>query len=324
MIAQLKPLFPAPVKLKAPARFPASASVDSLDLLPQIKWDAGLQETWQPGEHGANQRLKVFASSRVHLYEIGRNEPAKSLVSMLSPHLHFGEISPAQVVEAIRKSARGRSAGGSIFIKEIGWREFAHYLLFHFPHTSDKSLRSEFDRMQWHSNTNLLKAWQRGHTGFPIVDAGMRELWHTGWMHNRVRMITASFLVKDLLQPWQEGAHWFWDTLVDADLANNTLGWQWTAGCGADAAPFFRVFNPTLQGQKFDPEGAYVRRWIPELAKLPSRWIHNPWEAPEEVLAAAGVTLGKHYPGPVVEHAVARQRALAAYGEIRRASPTKA
>jgi deoxyribodipyrimidine photo-lyase len=317
-------LMPAPPELAAPAKFPASADLDSLDLLPHIPWDHGMRETWEPGEEGAHARLREFAGSKVQHYSTGRNEPGKSLVSMVSPHLHFGELSPAQVVDAIRRSPKGRSNGGSIYVKELGWREFAHYLLFHFPHTSEKSLRSEFDKMEWHSNKNALKAWQRGRTGFPIVDAGMRELWHTGWMHNRVRMIVASFLVKDLMQPWQEGAHWFWDTLVDADLANNTLGWQWTAGCGADAAPFFRVFNPTLQGEKFDAEGKYVRRWVPELAQMPSKWIHRPWEAPEEVLRLAGVTLGKHYPEPLVNHSVARQRALAAYAEIRRALPIRA
>jgi deoxyribodipyrimidine photo-lyase len=204
------------------------------------------------------------------------------------------------------------------FLRELGWREFAHHLLFHFPHTTDRPLRPEFARFPWRKDPRVLKAWQRGQTGYPLVDAGMRELWATGWMHNRVRMIVGSFLVKDLLLPWQEGARWFWDTLVDADLANNTLGWQWTAGCGADAAPFFRIFNPVSQGQKFDPHGDYIRRWVPELARLPARWIHKPWAAPPRVLSEAGVTLGRTYPEPAVDHAAARQRALAAWAKIRK------
>ena len=203
------------------------------------------------------------------------------------------------------------------FLRQIYWREFAHHLLYHFPHTPERPLRDDFSRFPWQKNAEQLRAWQHGHTGYPIVDAGMRQLWRTGWMHNRVRMIVASFLVKDLLLPWQEGARWFWDTLVDADLANNTLGWQWTAGCGADAAPYFRVFNPTSQGEKFDRAGEYVRRYVPELANLPAKWIHRPAEAPREVLAAAGVTLGETYPSPMVDHGEAREAALAALKTLR-------
>jgi deoxyribodipyrimidine photo-lyase len=202
------------------------------------------------------------------------------------------------------------------YCRELGWREFAHHLLFHWPQTPEQPLREEFAGFDWQPDRQNLRAWQRGRTGYPIVDAGMRELWHTGWMHNRVRMVVASFLVKDLLVPWQDGAAWFWDTLVDADLANNTLGWQWTAGCGADAAPYFRIFNPVIQGEKFDPNGAYVRRWVPELGRLPARWIHKPWQAPAPVLAEAGFELGKTYPGPIVDHAEARSRALEAFQRI--------
>ncbi|MCB0346139.1 MAG: FAD-binding domain-containing protein, partial [Bdellovibrionales bacterium] len=198
-----------------------------------------------------------------------------------------------------------------------GWREFAHHLLFHFPETTVEPLRQEFEAFPWEEDENHLRAWQQGMTGYPIVDAGMRELWHTGWMHNRVRMIVASFLVKHLLQPWQDGAAWFWDTLVDADLANNTLGWQWTAGCGADAAPYFRVFNPILQGEKFDPQGAYVRKWCPELTLLDTKLIHKPWEASAVELNQAGINLGTTYPLPIVDHQRARRTALAAYDEIR-------
>jgi deoxyribodipyrimidine photo-lyase len=200
---------------------------------------------------------------------------------------------------------------------ELGWREFAHHLLFHFPHTAAQPLRREFINFPWSTNRRHLRAWQRGKTGFPIVDAGMRELWHTGWMHNRVRMIAASFLVKDLMIDWRQGAAWFWDTLVDADLANNTLNWQWVSGCGADAAPYFRIFNPVAQGEKFDSRGDYVRQWVPELAALPVRWIHKPWQAPQRVLASAGIVLGKNYPRPLVDHAAARSRALAAFQEIK-------
>jgi deoxyribodipyrimidine photo-lyase len=203
------------------------------------------------------------------------------------------------------------------FVTELGWREFAHHLLFHFPNTPTEPLRPEFKKFPWHENPEGLKAWQTGQTGYPIVDAGMRELWHTGWMHNRVRMIVASFLVKDLLLPWQSGARWFWDTLVDADLANNTLGWQWTAGCGADAAPFFRIFNPITQGEKFDPKGDYVRRWVPEIAALPDKWLQQPWNAPADILKSARIELGKTYPEPIVQHSIAREVALEAFQKIK-------
>jgi deoxyribodipyrimidine photo-lyase len=209
------------------------------------------------------------------------------------------------------------TAPSTHYLREIAWREFAHHLLVHFPHTPLQPLRPEFERFPWQENAAHLKAWQKGLTGYPIVDAGMRELWATGWMHNRVRMIVASFLVKHLLLPWQEGADWFWDTLVDADLPNNTLGWQWSAGCGADAAPYFRIFNPILQGVKFDPEGTYVRRWIPELAALDTRYIHTPWETPPAFLALAKIKLGEDYPHPIVDHAQARQRALQAFGTLK-------
>jgi deoxyribodipyrimidine photo-lyase len=236
--------------------------------------------------------------------------------------LHYGEISPRQVWHAVRRFAESQSIPVAVwrhwqFLTELGWREFAHYLLAHFPHTPEQPLRAEFARFPWRKNPAWLRAWRRGQTGYPLIDAGMRELWSTGWMHKRVRMVVASFLVKNLLLPWQEGARWFWDTLVDADLANNTLGWQWTAGCGADAAPFFRIFNPVSQGEKFDPEGGYVRRWVPELARLPAARIHRPSEAPPAVLAAAGVELGRTYPRPLVSLLVSREVALEAYQRIR-------
>jgi deoxyribodipyrimidine photo-lyase len=242
----------------------------------------------------------------------------------LSPHLHFGEIGPRQVWAAVAARSRDSgvfppSRGAQVFLKELGWREFAHHLLFHFPATPEEPLRGEFAAFPWRVDAAGLRAWQRGRTGYPIVDAGLRQLWRTGWMHNRVRMIVASFLVKDLRIDWRRGAEWFWDTLVDADLGSNTLGWQWAAGCGADAAPYFRVFNPVLQGEKFDPDGAYVRRWVPELAALPAELIHRPWEAPAEVRAGAGVRLGEDYPAPIVDHGEARTAALAAWQAIRKA-----
>jgi len=208
-------------------------------------------------------------------------------------------------------------AGGSQYVTELGWREFAHHLLYHFPTTPQQPLRAEFNNFRWRKEPDFLKAWQNGRTGYPIVDAGMRELWCTGWMHNRVRMIVASFLVKNLLISWHEGARWFWDTLVDADLAQNTLGWQWSAGCGADAAPYFRIFNPVMQGQKFDSDGAYVRHWCPELDRLPNRWIHEPGRAPANILNEARIEIGRNYPKPIVSHAIAREVALEEYARLK-------
>jgi deoxyribodipyrimidine photo-lyase len=238
----------------------------------------------------------------------------------LSPHLHFGELSPRQVWAAVQAKTRANNRakkGAEAFLTELGWREFAHHLLFHFPATDHESLRENFRRFSWRASKTQLRRWQRGETGYPIVDAAMRQLWTTGFMPNRARMIVASFLTKDLRARWQRGAEWFWDTLVDADLANNTLGWQWTAGCGADAAPYFRIFNPISQAEQFDPDGAYVRRWVPELSQLPTPHIFRPWDAPGEVLAQAGVTLGETYPEPMVDHAEASQAALAAYKKVR-------
>jgi deoxyribodipyrimidine photo-lyase len=314
---------PAPKSLSAPAKWPKSLALSELGLEPEINWTAGMRAVWQPGETGATENLRRFLSQAFENYPDQRNRPDVAGTSRLSSHLHFGEIGPRQVWHAVRQMAvrRGLPAAkwrGSQFLAEVGWREFAYHLLFHFPHTPDEPLRPEFIKFPWRKDAAGLAAWRKGTTGYPVVDAGMRELWATGWMHNRVRMIVASFLVKDLLLPWPEGARWFWDTLVDADLASNTLGWQWSAGCGADAAPYFRIFNPTSQGEKFDPRGDYVRRWCPELAKLPDQWIHRPHEAPPELLRAAGVKWGRTYPRPIVNHATAREAALAAFSEIRR------
>lgn len=311
-----------PEKIPAPKTWPSSLVLAELGLESKINWATGLRAAWSPGESGAQVNLKNFLTRAFDGYSESRNRPDLIGTSRLSPHLHFGEISPRQIWHALKNFAAQRGLPrerwhGSQFLAEVGWREFAHHLLFHFPRTTDEPLRREFEKFPWHADEKLLRAWQTGQTGFPIVDAGMRELWATGWMHNRVRMIAASLLVKDLLQPWQAGARWFWDTLVDADLAQNSLGWQWTAGCGADAAPYFRVFNPTTQGEKFDPNGDYVRRWCPELAKLSADWIHAPETAPPEVLRAAKIELGHDYPAPVINHAVARVAALTAFASIK-------
>ncbi|PAW68789.1 MAG: deoxyribodipyrimidine photolyase [Opitutia bacterium Tous-C1TDCM] len=319
----------APVKLAAgplpaPAKWPMGDAPAAWALLPKIKWDAGFGTMWQPGEAAAQKRLKGFAAAAMAAYSDRRNFPGVDGTSMLSPALHFGELSPRQIWAAVQAESRESGVfpptkGAAVFLSEVGWREFAHHLMFHFPHTPERPLREDFARFPWAEDADgkKLRAWQRGRTGYPIVDAGMRQLWHTGWMHNRVRMIVASFLVKHLRLNWTAGAAWFWDTLVDADLAANTLGWQWSAGCGADAAPYFRIFAPVLQGQKFDPEGDYVRRWVPELKELPTKYLHAPWEAPPLELSAAGVRLGQTYPRPIVDHAKARNEALAAFKSIR-------
>ncbi len=317
--------------LKRPAALPSaqqlckSASpvpLETLQLLPKIHWDSGIVETWKIGEKAAHNQLKIFLHASLEDYPDDRNRPDYEGVSRLSPHLHFGEISPRQVWYAVKDKVNGQStqktvrAAGS-YLRELGWREFSHHLLYHFPETPVQPLRAEFRHFPWENSSDQLKAWQKGLTGYPIVDAGMRELWHTGIMHNRVRMIAASFLIKDLRLSWVAGARWFWDTLIDADLAQNTMGWQWTAGCGADAAPYFRVFNPVLQGEKFDPDGDYVRKWVPELKNLSPKDIHKPWLANQVTLQEAGVVLGKDYPRPLVDHAEARQKALAAFQHLK-------
>ncbi len=300
-----------------PKKTLSGQSLEQLQIKPKLSWIEGLASAWQPGERHALASLERFLDEGLSNYLDGRNVPGIVGTSRLSPYLHFGEISPARVLNAIYRHPHKATTSEQQYVKEIFWREFALYLLFHFPKTESEPLRPEFLNFPWAEASDLLRLWQKGLTGFPIVDAGMRELWQTGWMHNRVRMIVASFLVKDLLIPWQTGAAWFWDTLVDASLPNNTLGWQWTAGCGADAAPYFRIFNPVLQGEKFDPTGAYIRHWCPELAKLPNKWIHKPWQAGPMDLKSAGVQLGRDYPEPMIDHGYARERALAAYQQCR-------
>jgi len=312
---------PRPSSLAAPGQWPPGEALCSWRLHPTSPdWSVGFAD-WTPGEAGARAQLHAFLDGPIADYAEGRDFPARPACSRLSPHLHFGEIGPRQVWIAAQ-GAVARGAVGEIqaeaFLRELGWREFNHHLLFHNPRIPTENFAGGFDAFPWRGDPAALGDWRRGMTGYPIVDAGLRQLWATGWMHNRVRMVAASFLVKHLLIDWREGEAWFWDTLVDADLANNPCNWQWVAGCGADAAPFFRIFNPVLQGQRFDPHGDYVRRWVPELAKLPAKVIHEPWRADGRVLAAAGVKLGVTYPKPIVDHTMARARALEAYQRLQR------
>ena len=283
-------------------------------------WAGGLRETWSVGEDSARRRLHAFLADDVAAYAEARDRPDRTVTSRLSPHLRFGEISPRQVWHAARFAASERGEVGrgvDKFLSELGWREFSRHLLFDHPELATVNLQTSFDDFPWRDDEAALRAWQRGRTGYPIVDAGLRELWTTGIMHNRVRMVAASFLCKHLLIDWRRGERWFWDTLVDADPASNPASWQWVAGSGADAAPYFRIFNPVLQGEKFDPDGTYVARWVPELAPLPPRFIHQPWAATPLELASAGIRLGATYPAPIVDHAAARARALDAYAKTR-------
>jgi deoxyribodipyrimidine photo-lyase len=286
-------------------------------------WAIGWEAIWDPGEDGAHNALEAFLDEPVAHYSEGRDLPARRYTSRLSPHLKFGEISPRQVWASAQQRKLSSPEWASAidkFLAEIGWREFCYQLIDLFDAMPNSPFKDQFASFPWDNSEEQLKAWQRGMTGYPIVDAGMRELWQTGFMHNRVRMIVASFLTKHLLVHWLEGERWFWDCLLDADIASNACSWQWVAGSGADAAPYFRIFNPITQGQKFDPEGEYVKRWCPELSDLPKKFVHAPWEAPAMTLASAGVELGKTYPEPIVDHKMARQGALDAYEVIKKAS----
>lgn len=315
------PPVPAPRAWRSPRHWPESLRMTDLPLGPAHPWAARVLSHWTPGEAGALARLRAFRAGALASYAATRDLPALDGVSRLSPHLHAGEIGPRQIWHAVtgRQDLRtdGKTGSAEAFLRELGWREFSHHVLHHFPSTDLVPLRPAFRRFPWAGSREHLRVWQQGRTGYPLVDAGMRELWATGFVHNRVRMVVASFLVKHLLLPWQEGARWFWDTLVDADLAQNSLNWQWSAGCGADAAPYFRIFNPTTQAERYDPDGTYVRRWVPELAELPTPCLLAPWTAPPAVLGAAGVVLGRTYPEPIVDHASARERALAALAAMR-------
>ncbi len=305
----------APLILPSPDAWPESIAIGELQVTDG--WTKPLAAAWQPGEAAARKRLEEFAAGAVTGYAAQRDRPDVDGTSRLSPHLAWGEISVHEIWRLLQRRAGNAPGARALpFLREIGWRDFNMHLLADFPALPWKPWQEKFAAFPAKDNAPALRAWRRGQTGYPIVDAGLRQLWQTGWMHNRVRMIVGSFLVKDLMIPWQRGEEWFWDTLVDADPAQNAGNWQWVAGCGADAAPFFRVFNPTLQGQKFDPGGSYVRRWVPELAKLPDASIHEPWKAPAAQLAKARIKLGKTYPLPVVDHAKARLAALAAYQRI--------
>ena len=295
-----------------------SKKLSDLKLLPSINWYHNIQNTWSPGEKGAQHRLNNFLKTGIKNYKIGRNRPDKEFISRLSPHLHFGELSPHQAWFSVKELRQSSETKDSIehFLSELGWREFSNNLLYYWQNLPEINLQKKFDRFPWLDNPKSLECWQRGMTGYPIVDAGMRQLWKTGYMHNRVRMVTGSFLVKNLMLDWRHGERWFWDTLLDADLANNSASWQWIAGCGADAAPYFRIFNPIIQGEKFDPNGDYVREYIPELSTIPTKFIHKPWEAPEEILMVAGITLDKDYPLPIVDLKSSRDRALLAFKSL--------
>jgi deoxyribodipyrimidine photo-lyase len=315
-------LLPAPTSLPSVGGI-ASEAIEGWELEPSVPdWAGGLRETWTPGECAAQARLKAFLAGGVVGYANNRDRPDIDATSGLSPHLRFGEISPRQIWHAAQFAAAERPALSvdiDKFLSELGWREFCRHLLFDTPELAMRNLQPAFDAFPWRPDDTALRSWQRGETGYPIVDAGMRQLWRTGTMHNRVRMVVASFLVKHLLIDWREGERWFWDTLVDADAASNPANWQWVAGSGADAAPYFRVFNPVLQGEKFDAAGDYVRRWVPELARLPAPLIHQPWKATPLELKSAGVALGLTYPEPIIDHRAGRERALAAYAKLRAA-----
>lgn len=310
----------APQRLRAPDAAPASEDLQRWGLHPtRPDWSTGFS-VWTPGEAGALARLDAFVSGPLGGYDERRDLPGTDGTSGLSPHLHWGEISPARVWRAAVSAAEygdARDRAVEKFLAELGWREFSHHLLAIEPELKTRNFRPEFDRFPWRTDAEALHRWRRGETGYPIVDAGMRQLWSTGWMHNRVRMIVASFLVKHLLIDWRQGEAWFWDTLVDADEAANSASWQWVAGSGADAAPYFRIFNPVTQGETFDPDGRYVRRWAPELGAMPADRIHCPWAASPIVLRSAGVELGATYPAPIVDHGFARKRALAAFAGLK-------
>ncbi len=310
-IAQHPPL-EVPKKLDC---YKSNIGSDEIDWLPKnLDWDDKIITDWEPGEAGAHKKLKTFLDGHVEDYEDERNIPSnKSGTSRLSPHLSAGEISPRQIWQAAKDSGKTVDK----FLSEIGWREFSYVLLYHNPKLATDNFKPEYDTIDWRDDEGGYDAWTKGQTGYPFVDAGMRELWQTGWMHNRVRMITASFLIKHMLIDWRKGEDWFWDTLLEADPAANSASWQWVAGTGADAAPYFRVFNPFSQGEKFDKSGDYIREFVPELKNLSNKYIHQPWTAPNHILAQAGVKLGENYPEPIVEHKAARERVLAAYKEAR-------
>ncbi len=316
---------PAPARLEAapwPTEAPARTTIEALRLTPTAPdWAGELALGETPGEDGAHNALARFVDTALINYADERDRLAPDATSRLSAHLRFGELSARRAACTIEDAAAADprlARPAEKYLSELGWRDFSYALLYAYPDLATRPLRPEFARFPFRADEAGFRAWARGRTGYPVVDAGMRQLWRTGYMHNRVRMIAASFLIKHLLIDWRRGEQWFWDTLCDADPANNPASWQWVAGCGVDAAPYFRIFNPVLQGEKFDPAGDYVRRWVPEMARLDVKYIHAPWRAPAEALAGAGVVLGKTYPHPIVDHDAARARALAAFAKARR------
>ena len=294
-------------------------TIEDLSLIPKVHWFDEMEKLWKPGEVGAQEKLYDFLDDGLFGYKEGRNFPSQKNVSQLSPHIHLGEISPNQVWYAAKQKEdeTGIEKDLAHFLSELGWREFSYNLLYHFPTLPRENLQKKFDNFPWQENIDFSDKWKKGLTGYPIVDAGMRELWQTGYMHNRVRMIVGSFLVKNLLLHWHEGEKWFWDCLIDADLASNSASWQWVAGSGADAAPYFRIFNPISQGIKFDPEGEYTKKFLPELSDLPIKYLYSPWEAPADVLEQANIKLGGNYPKPIVDLKESREKALDAFDKIR-------
>ena len=311
--------FPIPQKQKAVLSPINSLKIEDLELLPKISWDKPMIKHWEVGEDHAQKLLSSFQQGKITAYLHDRDFPFIDGSSKLSPYLHFGHISAKQIFKSCQRYFNSNICETSLdpFVRQLFWREFAHHLLFHFPHTENQPLDKKFEHFQWDYSDEKLKAWQKGLTGYPIVDAGMRQLWQEGWMHNRVRMIVGSFLVKDLMISWQEGFNWFWDTLLDADLANNVLGWQWIAGCGADAAPYFRIFNPYLQSEKFDPRGEYIRKYLPELQNLPDKFIHNPSLMSNSEARSFGFELGRDYPHPICNHDICRKKALEKYEKLK-------
>lgn len=311
---------PAPSKMNVISDIQNTTQISDLGLLPTIKWYKEIQEIWDIGEKAAQHKLYYFLKNYAGDYKEKRNYPSINGTSKLSPYLHFGEISPNQIyyaaLSAVEKHPEKNSDIDS-FLSEIGWREFSYYLLYHFPELPYKNFQNNFDKFPWEYDDKLFRAWSKGMTGYPIVDAGMRELYRTGYMHNRVRMIVASFLVKNLMIDWRYGAKWFHEHLLDADLASNSASWQWVAGSGADAAPYFRIFNPVLQGEKFDIDGEYTRKYVPELQHLPIKYLFKPWEVPEEILKSSKITLGINYPKPIIDINLSRKKALDAYSTIK-------
>ncbi|TPW25925.1 cryptochrome/photolyase family protein [Pararhizobium mangrovi] len=312
----------APSGFKQPDSFPKSDKLEDWDLLPtKPDWSGGIRDFWTVGEKAAHDRFADFCDECLGGYDAGRDKPDKDATSRMSPHLRWGEISPIRLWHTANAYAERRKTipSGDLesFLQELVWRDFNYNLLYNFGPMATKDFNSRFDDFPWKSSKKSLEAWQAGKTGYPIVDAGMRQLWETGWMHNRIRMVVGSFLTKDLLIDWREGERWFWDTLVDGDIASNTAQWQWIGGTGADAQPFFRIFNPITQSERFDKNGDYIRRFVPELKDLPTKVLHAPWDADEETLEKAGVKLGETYPKPIIDHKKARDRALGAYDEVK-------